>query len=594
MRGNHMLSVTNNKKSLFFEAGEPKIVNFAEAAIEPEDDKVFWKLIKAENSDPEILFYGSIASSAGWFSDEITPKRFAKDIADLGNVERIKVRINSPGGDLIAANAIYNILKNHSAKITSYIDGLAASAASIVLMAGDEIVIPLNALIMIHNPATKVFGDARAMRKTAETLDTARESMLAIYESRTGIARAKLISMLNAETWMDSKTAIALGFADSIDDKTKIAASLSDSEDELIVNGIAFDAHSFTNIPKDFISGKESTVKNSAEIEDDMPTLFINKTDDGIKCNLWCPFVNGGIKEDERMVYGYATLFGVVDKQNQRMTKQAVENALPDYEKKRIVMDKHNKVVGSAPALQIDDTGLFIGAKIADDCTDVWNKIKNKVYKGFSVGGWVKGKKNCVEDGRLVTDITSIILDEVSVADKPICPGTVYQFISDDMKIIINEEGGEIMSKGEDDNKSIVESFVSWLKGEGKDDIANLIQVDLSSYATKDDIKAVTSAVEGLQAKIETFVASASVAAAPATEAPEAPEAPAIDPQADATAKAIGAMSSNVEKLATAVSSVMDRVTSLEDSKGARKSSEVIGNSSSSDDIWKGAVPEIK
>lgn len=215
----------------------------------------FWKFINsADGESAELLLYGPI-SEASWWGDEVTPAQFNADLAGLGDVKSIKVRINSPGGDVFAAAAIHNSLKNHKASVTAYVDGLAASAASVVAMAGDEVVMPANAMMMIHNPLTIAWGDAREMRKMADVLDKVRDTIIAAYESKTGRSRAELISMMNSETWMTAADAVEQGFADRIDQGVQVSASVRGQT--MIVNGIGFDLSKFRTIPAAFAATAE-------------------------------------------------------------------------------------------------------------------------------------------------------------------------------------------------------------------------------------------------------------------------------------------------------------------------------------------------
>lgn len=188
----------------------------------------FWSFRAAEPNVGELLLYGPIGpdDGLGWLFDDVTPKQFHEELDGLGKINDLKVMINSPGGDVFAGQAIHSMLARHEAKVTVYIDGLAASIASIVAMAGDTVVMPRNAMMMIHNPWTAAVGDAREFRKLADTLDSIRESMVAAYESKTGMARAQLLPLLNSETWMTAEEAVSLGFADQVEESKQIAASL--------------------------------------------------------------------------------------------------------------------------------------------------------------------------------------------------------------------------------------------------------------------------------------------------------------------------------------------------------------------------------
>ena len=154
---------------------------------------------------------GTIAEES-WFGDEVTPQAF-RDELDAGDGD-IVVYINSPGGDCIAASQIYTMLAEYSGKVTVMIDGLAASAASVVAMAGDEIWMAPTALMMIHNPATGAWGDHNEMEKAIDVLNEVKESIINAYQLKTGMQRAKLSRLMEDETWMNAKKAVELGFAD--------------------------------------------------------------------------------------------------------------------------------------------------------------------------------------------------------------------------------------------------------------------------------------------------------------------------------------------------------------------------------------------
>lgn len=225
----------------------------------------FWSFIKNESAEGEestadLLLYGTIAD-ATWWGDEVTPKQFADDLAALGDVSSIKVRINSPGGDVFAAQAMYNLLKSHKARIVTHIDGLAASAASVVAMAGDEVVMPGNSMMMIHNPWSYAMGDARDMRKMADTLDQVRDSIIATYQAKTGMERSQLINLMNSETWLSAEQAQEYGFADTVIEPVKVAASLKPGM--YSVNGQEMDFREFRVWPGALLASAECGVLNA-------------------------------------------------------------------------------------------------------------------------------------------------------------------------------------------------------------------------------------------------------------------------------------------------------------------------------------------
>ena len=156
---------------------------------------------------------GTIAEES-WFDDDVTPQLF-KDELMSGN-GNITVWINSPGGDCVAAAQIYNMLVDYPHDVTVKIDGIAASAASVIAMAGTKVLMSPVSMMMIHNPMTAAFGNSEEMQKAIEMLDSVKDSIINAYEIKTSLSRAKLSHLMDAETWMDANKAVELGFADGI------------------------------------------------------------------------------------------------------------------------------------------------------------------------------------------------------------------------------------------------------------------------------------------------------------------------------------------------------------------------------------------
>lgn len=197
----------------------------------------FWMMTKRSQKG-EIKIYDDIADSeSSWWEPEMTAKRFEDELRWLGDVEEIDVRINSNGGSPLAGSAIYNMLRQHSAKINTYIDGIGASTASMIFMAGDKRYMPKASFLMIHNPSLVMAGTAEELRKAAETLDTIRDGVLTAYE-RSGKTKEELIPLLDAETWMTGQTALDNGFAtDLIEDDVVV----NKVDDLIMINNIKFD-----------------------------------------------------------------------------------------------------------------------------------------------------------------------------------------------------------------------------------------------------------------------------------------------------------------------------------------------------------------
>jgi ATP-dependent Clp protease protease subunit len=174
--------------------------------------KHFWNW--SRNADENILHLNGTIAEESWFDDEITPALFKAELEKCD--APITVYINSPGGDCVAAAQIYNMLMEYPHDVTVKIDGIAASAASVVAMAGTKVLMSPVSTMMIHNPATIAMGDHTEMEKAIEMLDSVKESIINAYEIKTGLTRKELSKMMDAETWMDANKAIELGFADGI------------------------------------------------------------------------------------------------------------------------------------------------------------------------------------------------------------------------------------------------------------------------------------------------------------------------------------------------------------------------------------------
>lgn len=172
----------------------------------------FWNWVK--NEEGRTLYFDGYIAQDSWFDDEISPKQFKAELtASEGD---IAVWINSPGGDVFAASQIYNMLQEYPGKVIVKIDGIAASAASVIAMAGDEVHMSPTGMLMIHNPSTAIFGEASDLQSGIAMLNEVKESIINAYEQKTGLSRTKLAHMMDAETWMSAKKAVELGFADKV------------------------------------------------------------------------------------------------------------------------------------------------------------------------------------------------------------------------------------------------------------------------------------------------------------------------------------------------------------------------------------------
>lgn len=176
----------------------------------------FWNWTVTDNDEKteRILTLSGVIAEESWFDDEVTPKIFRDEL--MSGEGDITVWINSPGGDCIAAAQIYNMLLEYKGNVTIKIDGIAASAASVVAMAGNKVIMSPVSMLMIHNPMTIAAGDTTEMKKAISMLTEVKESIINAYELKTGMSRDKIAKLMDAETWMDANKAVELGFADEI------------------------------------------------------------------------------------------------------------------------------------------------------------------------------------------------------------------------------------------------------------------------------------------------------------------------------------------------------------------------------------------
>ena len=208
-----------------------------------------WYTIRARASGAEVLIYDEIGAYG------VTAKGFLAELGALPDDAAIDLRLNSPGGSVFDAVAIYNALKRHAGDITVWIDGIAASAASYIAMAGDTIVMPENAFLMIHDPSGLVMGTAADMREMAETMDKIAGSMIRGYAGRSGRSEEEIAALMAAETWFDAQDALAAGLATRMAEPVRIAAS--------------FDIGRFSNAPASLIEAVAETVGSPDGIEGD-------------------------------------------------------------------------------------------------------------------------------------------------------------------------------------------------------------------------------------------------------------------------------------------------------------------------------------
>lgn len=240
--------------------------------------KKFWQVKNEVNGNSEILLYGQIAGESSWWGDEVTPRSFAEDLESL-NGKDVTVRINSGGGDVFAAHAIHNQLIAYKGKVTVVIDGLAASAATIIAVAGDRIIMPSNALFMIHNPAIGLsdYYGAKELAQAVEALNAIKASIVAAYRKRCNVSAEELAAMMDAETWMGSAECLEKGFVDEINGSVTPVLN----GNSLIVNSVQFDTCKFKN--QDALKScinKKTEEKTMSKLEEILNSLGLKVVDE--------------------------------------------------------------------------------------------------------------------------------------------------------------------------------------------------------------------------------------------------------------------------------------------------------------------------
>lgn len=236
------------------------------------DDNIFWQIRnEAGETEAELLLYGEISSSS-WCDDDVTPKKFAEDLKSLGGKD-LKLRVNSPGGDVFAAQAIYNQLKSYTGNITACIDGMAASAATIITCAADKVVMPSNGIFMIHNPMCIVvdYMDVPKLKKMTDRLTAVKQTIVNVYMKKCkNVAEAKLNRLMDAETWMSADEALAYGFVDEVDADEQVNNSLQNGI--AVVNNISIDMTRYRR-PEKLKDILQSKPKEDKDMDDEKTLL---------------------------------------------------------------------------------------------------------------------------------------------------------------------------------------------------------------------------------------------------------------------------------------------------------------------------------
>lgn len=352
----------------------------------------FWNMEKTSETTATINIYGEIGES--FWGDSTSASSFARELSSLGdNIDELIVCINSPGGSVFDGLAIRSTLVNHPAKVLVRVEGWAASIASVIAMAGDEIEMALGSMMMIHNPLTFSVGEAKDLRKVADVLDQVRDSLVDVYEARTGINRDEIIDMLDAETWMDAQTAVEKGFADrvEVDDVVNIVASA----EGLQVNGVSMPQ--FKNAPVTFEQPKmaEEPIKNTLPPAQQAQQVEEEKGDEDVKTveelmNKYPELVNEIVEnaqkeERERMKNieeiakpGFENLVEKAKYEEPSMTAESLAIQMIKQEKEASTMQMQNIRKDAKVLEQIGNTGdpLEEPEKKTNTIANLMNKMR--------------------------------------------------------------------------------------------------------------------------------------------------------------------------------------------------------------------------
>mgnify|MGYP000866245382 FL=1 len=334
-------------------------------------NKTIWNLVKNDDKSAELMLYGDIAES--FWGDTISAKEVTEYLADL-DVENIDVYINSNGGVVDTAIAINNALRRHKAKVTVNIDGIAASAATLITCAGDIVRMPKNALFMIHNPSTIAMGDSEEMRKQADVLEKYKNSIMETYLQKVNIDKEKLSELMDNETWLNAEEALEYGFIDEITENTDIQVV----ENKVISNNMVFNMAEFKNFNVDKNiknNGKGSGKMTKDEIKAQFPDIYAEIVNEGKEI---------GVKEERTRIQEIENLgynHEVVNKAKFEEPKNARDLALEIVS----LMKQENQ--NKLNRIQDEGKPLNNMPKGNDDGVNDEQKAANKILAFFKKGG---------------------------------------------------------------------------------------------------------------------------------------------------------------------------------------------------------------
>ena len=334
-------------------------------------NKTIWNIVKNDDKNVELILYGDINES--FWGDTISAKEVTEHLADL-DAENINVYINSNGGVVDTAIAINNALRRHKAKVTVNIDGIAASAATLITCAGDTVRMPKNALFMIHNPLTIAMGDSEEMRKQADVLEKYKNSIMETYLQKVNIDKEKLSELMDNESWLSAEEALKYGFIDEIIENVDIQVV----ENKVISNNMVFNMAGFKNfnVDKNIKNNEKGSEKMTREeIKNQYPDIYDEIINEGKEI---------GIKEERTRIQEIEDLgynHEVVNKAKFEEPKNARDLALEIVS----LMKQENQ--NKLNRIQDEGKPLNNMPKGNDDGVNDEQKAANKILAFFKKGG---------------------------------------------------------------------------------------------------------------------------------------------------------------------------------------------------------------
>ncbi|EGP4892197.1 head maturation protease, ClpP-related [Enterococcus hirae] len=220
--------------------------------------KKFWECKQSANqNEADVFIFGEIVSFK-WDDTDTTAASFQKDLKELGEVSQINLHINSPGGSVFEGIAIGNMLRQHKARVVAHVDALAASIASVIVASCDEVIMPENSMLMIHNPWTISMGNAKELRKQADDLDKIAESSVVTYLAKAGekLTEEKIKQIMDEETWMSAQEAYNYGLCDVVESANQVAASISQKLFE-----------TYQKVPEKLLDSRQEDSRDQEKIE---------------------------------------------------------------------------------------------------------------------------------------------------------------------------------------------------------------------------------------------------------------------------------------------------------------------------------------